>query len=45
MSAHFPKPKFLGTNVEVELHLYNYATKADIKNATGVDISDYAKKN
>ena len=31
-------------NVKVELDLSNYATKADIKNETGVVTSDFAKK-
>ena len=44
MSEYFPKPKSLGANVKVELDLSNYATKADLKNATGVDTSDFAKK-
>ena len=44
MSEYFPKPKSLGPNVKVELDLSNYATKADLKNATGVDTSDFAKK-
>ena len=44
MSEYFPKPKSLGSNVKVELYLYNYATKADLKNAAGVDTSDFAKK-
>ena len=43
-SEYFPKPKSLGTNVKVELDLSNYATKADFKNATGVDVLDFAKK-
>ena len=30
--------------MRVELNLSNYATKADFKNATGVDTSDFAKK-
>ena len=30
--------------VKVELDLSNYATKADLKNATGVDTSKFAKK-
>ena len=30
--------------MKVELDLPNYATKADLKNATGVDTSDFAKK-
>ena len=34
----------LGTNVKVEADLSNYATKIDLKNATGVNISSFAKK-
>ena len=45
MNEYFPKPKSLGANVKVELYLSKYATKADFKNATGVDTSDFAKKN
>ena len=44
MSEYFPEPKSLGTNVKVELDLSNYATKADLKNAAGVDTLDFAKK-
>ena len=44
MSELFPKPKSLGANVKAELDLLNYATKADLKNATGVDTSDFDKK-
>ena len=42
MRENFPKPKSLRANVEVKLNLSNYATKADLKNATGVDASDLA---
>ena len=45
MGEYFPKPKSLGTNVKIELGLSNYATKADLKNATGFNTSDFAKKN
>ena len=45
MSECFPKSKSLGINVKVELDLSNYATKADLKNAMGVDTSDFAKKS
>ena len=31
--------------VKFELDLSNYATKSDLKKATGVDISSFAKKN
>ena len=44
MSEHFAKSKSLGENVKFELDLSNYATKADFKNATGVDASDFAKR-
>ena len=44
MRSYFPKPKSIKENVKVELDLSNYATKADLKNATGVDTSDFAKK-
>ena len=45
MSDYFPKPKSLKANVKVELDLPNYATKADLKNATGVDTTNSTKKN
>ena len=38
------KPKSSGGRVKVELDLSNYAKKADLKNATGVDTSKFAKK-
>ena len=44
MSEYFPEPKSLGGKVKVELNLSNYAIKADLKNATGVDTSSFAKK-
>ena len=43
MSEYFPEPKSSGEKVKVELDLSYYATKADLKNATGVDISKFAK--
>ena len=36
--------KSLGGRVKVELDLYNKATKADLKNATGTDTSKLDKK-
>ena len=33
-----------GRNVEVELDLSNYATKADLKDVTGIDTSTLASK-
>ena len=44
MSEYFLEPKSLGGRVKVELDLSNYATKSDLKNATGVDTSKFAKK-
>ena len=43
MSEYFPKPNSSGGRVKAELDLSNYATKADFKNATGVDTSKFAK--
>ena len=42
MSEYFPKPTSLGTNVKVELDWSNNITKTDLKNATGVDTSEFA---
>ena len=42
INKYFSKPKSLGANVKVELDLSNYATKADLKNDTGVDTSSFA---
>ena len=39
---NFPEPKSL--RVKVELALSNYATKAELKNASSVDTSKFAKK-
>ena len=44
MSEYFPEPKSLEGRVKVELYLSNYAEKADIKNAAGVDTSDNTRK-
>ena len=41
MSEYFPKPKSLGVNVKGGL---DYATKTDLKNAAGVDISKLIEK-
>ena len=43
MSEYFPEPKSLG-KVKTELDLSNYGTKTDLKNATAVDTSSFAKK-
>ena len=44
MSEYFSEPKSLGGRVKVELDLSNYAAKEDLKNVTGVDTSNSAKK-
>ena len=44
MSEYFPEPKSSRGRVKVELDLRNYTTKADLKNATGLDILKFAKK-
>ena len=44
MREYFPKLKPLGGGVNVELDMSNYATKKDLKNATGVDTSKFAEK-
>ena len=44
MGEYFPKPNSLGANVKVELNLSNYATKADLKSATGFETSSFAKR-
>ena len=43
MSEYFLKPKSLSANVMVKLDLSYYGSKADLKNATGVDTSDVDK--
>ena len=44
MSEFFPEPKFSWGRVKVELNLSNYAKKANLKNAIGIDTSKFAKK-
>ena len=44
MSEYFPKPKSSGGRMKVELDLSNYATKADLKNTTGLDTSKFSEK-
>ena len=43
MSEYFPESKSSGGKVKVELDLLNYATKAYLKNAAGVDALKFAK--
>ena len=45
VSQYFPKPyKPFGEDINVKFDLSNYATKADIKNISGVDTSRFALK-
>ena len=44
MGKYFPQQKSLGGVVKAEFDLSNYATKADLKNATGVDSSKFSIK-
>ena len=39
----FPKLKFFGERVKVELDLSSYTTKVDLKNAIAFDTSKFAK--
>ena len=43
--SYFPVPHTQSKKkkAEVELELSNYATKSDLKSATGIDTSDFAK--
>ena len=43
MSEPFSKLKPLEENVRVEWDLSNYGTKADLKNGTGVETSNFVK--
>ena len=45
MSQYFPKPyEAFGGDINVKVHLSNYAAKADIKNISHVDTSSFALK-
>ena len=44
MSQYFPKPSNHKENIKVEIDLSNYATKADIKNISHVDTSNFTLK-
>ena len=44
--TYFPEPHTHRKNkIEVELDLSNYVTKSGLKNATGDDTADFAKKS
>ena len=45
MSQYFPKPfRSFEENIDVKVHLSNYAAKTDLKNITHVDTSNFALK-
>ena len=44
MSEYFTEPKSLGGRVKVELDLFNYATKSELKTPRGVDTPSFSKK-
>ena len=44
MSEYFPRSKSLEANLKVELDISSYATKANLKNVTGIDTLEFAKK-
>ena len=45
MSQYFPEPyRTFKRDISVKVDLSNYATKTDLKNATGVDASKLAAK-
>ena len=46
MSQYFPKPnRSFQENINVKIDLSNYATKTDLKNATGINTSNFALKS
>ena len=46
MSQYFPKPyKPFGGDIYVKVDLSNYATKADLKNISHIDVSSFALKS
>ena len=44
MSKYFPPSRRLRRDIKVKLGLSNYATKADFKNVTHVDVSSFDSK-
>ena len=45
MSQYFPKPyEPFGGDINVKVDLSNFATKTDLKDATGTDTSNFALK-
>ena len=44
MSEYFPLLKSFKRNIKIEVDISNYATKADIKNITRINTSNFALK-
>ena len=44
MSQYFSPYRSAGTKIKLELDLWNYTTKTDLKNVTHVDVSSFASK-
>ena len=44
MSQYFPPYRSFGTNINVKVDLSKYATKDDLKEAPGIDTSNFALK-
>ena len=44
MTEYFLEPKSFGGRAKVELDLFNYAAKVNLKNGTGIDISKFITK-
>ena len=44
MSQYFPTYKSFRESIRVNLNLSNYATKADLRNITHIDASNFASK-
>ena len=43
--SYFPPYSHNNDKIEIELDLSDYATKSNLKNATGVDTLQFAKKD
>ena len=42
--SYCPPRSYSKNKIKVELNLSNYVTKSELKNATGIDTSQFAKK-
>ena len=44
MTQYYPPYRISSNNIKLKLDLVNYATTADLKNITHVDVSSFASK-